>query len=316
MRLIKLFEQYVREESEMASMPVSNTVTPQTLLDNTSTEFNNVIGVKKLPRNFSLTSTNPVGLFPDETNFVIDALDFPIQQDRAPRQLVEWIQGKNQPRVLKAYIKDIPAIANSSGPLANRGALKDRFIHHTDGLWYPAVEDLRVKYNLDESFETLGSSVNSTELATVKKELLECYQYWISSINAMAIPVPSGDVSLLPSKSPVNEGTIVDITGKSELIQVLRNHLNSTENSNEWKAIEVAQAIYNDCAQFMNKTKLFLDKTKYGYDITKPAASEAPTEVISTATPEPTTPGPATVGPATPAPATGGPATALSPGKI
>ena len=200
MRLIKLFEQYVREESEMASMPVSNTVTPLTLLDNKSTEFNKVIGVKKLPRNFSLTPTNQVGLFPDETNFVIDALDFPILKNApASIYLVEWIQGKNQPRRLKAYIKDIPAIANSSGPLANRGALKDRFIHHTDGLWYPAVEDLRVKYNLDESFETLGSSLNSTEVGEAKYLLLECYKYWISSINAMAIPVPSGDVSLLPT---------------------------------------------------------------------------------------------------------------------
>ena len=60
----------------------------------------------------------------------------------------------------------------------------------------------------------------------------------------------------------------------------------------------------------MNKTNIFLVKTKYGFDITKPAASSAPTEVISTATPEPTTPGPATVGPATPAPATGGPTSA------
>ena len=185
MRLIKLFEQYVREESEAASMPVSNTVTPQTLLDNISTEFNKVIGVKKLPRNFSLTPTNQVGLFPDEPKFVIDALDFPIRKNLDSLYLVQWIQGKNEP--------------NSSGPKANRGALKDRFIHHTDGLWYPAVEDLRVKYNLDESFETLGSSVNSAEFGEAKSLLLECYKYWISSINAMAIPVPSGDVSLLPT---------------------------------------------------------------------------------------------------------------------
>ena len=184
MRLIKLFEQFISEESEMASMPVSNTVTPQTLLDNKSTAFNKVIGVKTLPNSFKGgTELSQIGVNKSEVDKVVDSLDIPMNSDD-PKRLLQWIQGNG-----------FPGIFGGSG---NYGELKDRVVNE-DGLWYPAVEDLRVKYNLDESFETLGSSVNSTELATVKKELLECYQYWISSINAMAIPMPSGDVSLMPT---------------------------------------------------------------------------------------------------------------------
>ena len=182
MKLIKLFEQYVKEEAEMAGMPVSSiAVNPQTLLDNKSTEFNRAIGVKKLPGNFSLTPTNHVGVFPNEVDSFINSLDSPMGS-AGPRMVPLWIQGKSYPG------RDFK---RGSGPQYFE-PLKNRFIHHTDGLWYPAVEDLRVKYNLDESFETLGSSVNSAELAEAKKLLLECYQYWISSINAM--PMPSGDV--------------------------------------------------------------------------------------------------------------------------
>ena len=184
MRLIKLFEQFIREEAETAGMPVSNTVTPSILLDNKSTAFIKVIGVKTLPNSFKGgTELSQLGVSDKEVDQVVDLLDIPMNSDD-PKRLLQWIQGNG-----------FPGIFGGSG---NYGALKDRVVNE-DGLWYPAVEELRVKYNLDESFETLGSSVNSTELATVKKELLECYQYWISSINAMAIPVPSGDVSLLPT---------------------------------------------------------------------------------------------------------------------
>ena len=185
MRLIKLFEQFIREEAETAGMPVSNTVTPSILLDNKSTAFIKVIGVKTLPNSFKGgTELSQLGVSDKEVDQVVDLLDIPMNSDD-PKRLLQWIQGNG-----------FPGIFGGSG---NYGALKDRVVHHTDGLWYPAVEDLRVKYNLDESFETLGSSLNSTEVGEAKYLLLECYKYWISSINAMAIPVPSGDVSLLPT---------------------------------------------------------------------------------------------------------------------
>jgi hypothetical protein len=174
MKLIKLFEQYVKEEAEMAGMPVSNiAVNPQTLLDNKSTEFNKAIGVKELPGNFSLAPTNQVmtivnGVLPNEVESFVNALDFPMNSDD-PKRVKQWIQGNG-----------FPGVAGGSG---NYGALKDRVVNE-DGLWYPAVEDLRVQYNLDESFETLGSSVSKPELAEAKKLLLECYEFWISRVNA------------------------------------------------------------------------------------------------------------------------------------
>ena len=45
--------------------------------------------------------------------------------------------------------------------------------------------------------------------------------------------------------------------GKSKLIQVLRNHLNSMENDDDFSALGVAQVMYNDCAHWMNKTDMF-----------------------------------------------------------
>ncbi len=45
--------------------------------------------------------------------------------------------------------------------------------------------------------------------------------------------------------------------GKKKLIQVLRNHLNSMENDNDFSALGVAQVMYNDCAHWMNKTDMF-----------------------------------------------------------
>lgn len=48
--------------------------------------------------------------------------------------------------------------------------------------------------------------------------------------------------------------------GKSELINILTNHLNSMKNNTEWTAMSVAQTIYNDCAHFMNKTDMFSNR--------------------------------------------------------
>ena len=76
----------------------------------------------------------------------------------------------------------------------------------------------------------------------------------------------------------INEGVNVVPKGKSDLIQVLRNHINSTEKDNKWTAMDVAQTIYNDCANFMNKTDIFSDKTKYGEDVAQPPAEFAKRE--------------------------------------
>ena len=50
---------------------------------------------------------------------------------------------------------------------------------------------------------------------------------------------------------------------KINLIKILRNHLQELEND-EVDANVVAEVIYNDCANFMNKTDMFSDKNKYG----------------------------------------------------
>ena len=78
----------------------------------------------------------------------------------------------------------------------------------------------------------------------------------------------------------INEGVNVVPKGKSDLIQVLRNHINSTEKDNKWTAMDVAQTIYNDCANFMNKTDIFSDKTKYGEDVSQPPAEFAKREQV------------------------------------
>jgi hypothetical protein len=67
------------------------------------------------------------------------------------------------------------------GGEGNYGELKDRVVK-VGGLWYPAVEDLRVKYNLDESMgETLGGSVK--KLGSLNNEFIKCYQTWINCVN-------------------------------------------------------------------------------------------------------------------------------------
>jgi hypothetical protein len=60
--------------------------------------------------------------------------------------------------------------------------------------------------------------------------------------------------------------------GKSELIEVLMNHLNSMSKDPKFNATSVAQVVYNDAAHFMNKTDLFQDQNKYG----KPFPTKVP----------------------------------------
>ena len=319
MKLIKLFEQFIREETETAETAVTaikSTLTPaeqavKKYLSDSSTEFNPALGISVIPAEFenpdnSLEKWGYRPITQTELKQFVDHFDFP-QWENDPSWNLDFIErGGN---------------SSKAGPLAVRyTVVKKPGKGGATATYYPAVEELRVMYNKDEggftSLESLFSATLPSAVGSdkIQKALLKCYVDWQAILSkatlAATIPVPSGDVSLLPSKSPVNEGTITDITGKSELIQILRDKIISMEKGDGFSAIAVAQTIYNNCAQFMNKTNIFLDKTKYGPAITKPAASSAPTEVISTATPEPTTPGPATVGPATPAPATGGPTSA------
>jgi len=182
MKLIKLFEEFIGEEVKPDNPPLSKMTTTfdtsdsdiQRLLNDENTTFNTTIGFDDFPRNFSGWGTTG-GVTPAEVDFFVDALDSPMSSDD-PQHVKQWLQGNGFP-------------GEGSG---KRVALKNRVVKE-NGLWYPAVEALRVKYNLDESFrfmnisETLGSAVSKPELAEVKKLLLECYEFWISSINSQVI---------------------------------------------------------------------------------------------------------------------------------
>lgn len=48
--------------------------------------------------------------------------------------------------------------------------------------------------------------------------------------------------------------------GKAELIKSLTDSLNSMSRDPKYTALSVAQIIYNNCAQWMNKTQYFSDR--------------------------------------------------------
>ena len=52
--------------------------------------------------------------------------------------------------------------------------------------------------------------------------------------------------------------------GKSELIEIMRNKLDSMSNDPKFDANAVAQVIYNNAAHFLNKTDIFRDQNKFG----------------------------------------------------
>ena len=214
MRLIKLFEQFVSEEFEAesgaesgdASMSKPKTVlNPQTLLDNTSTELNIAIGTVNQYLPSSLTWSNSIAnrngeIFGEETEQIVDLLDYPIDTDQRygdAAKLAAWIKGNKGPD----FFPDSTGSIGASDKGASNLPLKYR-VTNEDGIIYPAVEDLRVQYNLDENFETLSSAVNRPGFEEVKRLLLECYQYWISSVdNSKFNPtedddlIPKGDMS-------------------------------------------------------------------------------------------------------------------------
>ena len=178
------FEQVVSEESEDTSMTKPKKVfNPQTLLDNTSEDFNREICVsyEHVPKSMDLEGF----IFGEETQAFVDEFDSLIQDASSVNTLEQWIKGGNDFRF---------------EPKASKKPLKYR-VSNQDGLCYPAVEDLRVQYNNDESFETLGSELNRDVHSGIRRQLLECYQHWISSVdNSKFNPtgddlIPKGDMS-------------------------------------------------------------------------------------------------------------------------
>jgi len=199
MRLIKLFEQFVSEESEDASMTKPKTVlSPQILLSNESEEFNRAICVsyENVPNSFDRQGD----ISDREVDWIVDFFD--VYQAGDPVSNMEQYKRRNETNknTLIRWIKG--GSGSSLDPTASNKPLKYR-VTNLDGIHYPAIEQLRVKYNLDESFnETLGGELNSLgtsgspEFEDVKKLLLECYQYWISSIDNSKFN-PTGD-ALIP----------------------------------------------------------------------------------------------------------------------
>lgn len=148
------------------------TATAASLLDNESESFNTSIGVKQLPACFRYaTDLQKIGVQPGEVGKIVDLLDFPMDQTDANRAK-QWSEGSGFPGAF-------------NGSYSEYGPLKDRYLQK-GGLYYPAVEDLRVEYNLDEYFETLGGRSKDSYLVGFRKRLIEAYQRWIDCVNGKA----------------------------------------------------------------------------------------------------------------------------------
>ena len=129
-------------------------------------KLNSALGVKELPECFRYGIRN--GLTDSELNTIIDAMDFPMDKTDA-RRLHSWANGGGWPGPMGGNYKEY-------GDLKNRVVL-------VDGLYYPAVEDLRSRYNSDESVETLGTETQKPELSDFRNDLINAYQYWIDCVN-------------------------------------------------------------------------------------------------------------------------------------
>ena len=153
---------------QMATTTTKLNLSPSSLLDNPSETFNKQIGVKVLPSCFKyVTDTQKIGIDDSEIDKLVDLLDWPMSSDDI-QGATQWGQGNGFPGMF--------------GGQGNYGDLKLRVVNK-NGLWYPAVEELRVKYNLDESFENLGSISKKKELVKFRNSLIQAYQYWINCVN-------------------------------------------------------------------------------------------------------------------------------------
>jgi hypothetical protein len=180
------FEQFVSEETEAedASMTKPKTVlSPQILLSNESDEFNREICTtyENVPSSFDRQGD----ISDREVDWIVDYFDdYQADDTNSTNTLIQWIKGGGAFRL---------------DPTTSNKPLKYR-VYNDDGIHYPAVEQLRVKYNLDETFETLGGETE-IDMPEIRDLLEECYQYWISSIdNSKFNPtgdalIPKGDMS-------------------------------------------------------------------------------------------------------------------------
>ncbi len=165
-RVLKEAELEVDKESKVTAKITS---TASTLLNNDSETFNTSIGVKTIPACWKYsTELQQVGITDGEAGAIVDLLDWPMSQDDADRA-ERWAQGSGLPGSFASSYQEY-------------GRLKGRIVQD-GGLWYPAVEDLRVKYNIDEYFEDLGSETSVAELSGFRSELINAYQTWIDCVN-------------------------------------------------------------------------------------------------------------------------------------
>lgn len=159
----------INEKEETLNQLTKITVTATSLLDNESETFNTSIGAKTIPACYTYaTDLQKIGVDDDEVGIIVDFLDAPMDKEDADRA-ERWADGSG-----------IPGAFGSS--YSEYGSLKER-ITQENGLWYPAVEELRVKYNLDEYFESLGSRSKDEYLVAFRNELISAYQTWIDCVN-------------------------------------------------------------------------------------------------------------------------------------
>jgi hypothetical protein len=163
--LVRLVKKIIKEQTPQ---PTHVTIKgdPVSFLDNTSESFNTALGVKQLPSCFTRFE-HPSGVVGEELDTIIDAMDFPLNNDDI-RRLSNWADGDGWPSALGGNYKYLPLKTRST---------------QVNGLFYPGVESLRVGYNKDEVVETLGKESSNPKLARFRSYLIEAYQYWIDCVN-------------------------------------------------------------------------------------------------------------------------------------
>jgi hypothetical protein len=147
----------------------------QSLLDNASETYNTSIGVKTLPGCFSKTmypgsmNFDQIGVSDSEVTDIVNLMDWPMDSSDA-QQVLQWAQGNGM-------------TASLGGNYNEFGSIKDRVVQ-INGKWYPAIEQLRVDYNKDEYFETLGSITKKDLLKDVRSNFVNAYKYWVDCVNS------------------------------------------------------------------------------------------------------------------------------------
>jgi hypothetical protein len=165
--LIRIVRRVINEQPQKSTKPKLE-MPSRLLLDNPGEQLNTYIGVKELPECFKNNGRLRVGVTDSELDTIIDAMDFPMDKTDASR-LHSWANGGGWPGPMGGNYKEY-------GELRNRTVL-------VNGLYYPAVEDLRVRYNSDEIIETLGVETRKSELSDFRADLIDAYQYWVDCVN-------------------------------------------------------------------------------------------------------------------------------------